>query len=133
MDVKPTVSTPANGPGPVTRINIRPYTNAGIVRIIIKINLVNHATGFGTRLDADKKANGTDKNAPIIVPRKAIANVSTSKYGTLSFEKLNKLKSGLNKPEIILFAIGIPFCFTFSNVMNVIDQPNIAISMKLIV
>src|SRR5699024_9000115 len=122
MDVKPTVSTPANAPGPVTRINIRLYTNAVIVRIIIKINLVNHGKRFRTRLDSDKKANGKYKNEQIIVPRKAIANVSTSKYGTLSFEKLNKLKSGLNNPEIITFATCIPFWSTFSNVIDVTDQ-----------
>src|SRR5699024_12233908 len=79
MDARPTVNTPANGPGHVTRINIKPKTSTGIVRITINKSLVNQDTGFGTILDAAKKANGTDNIAPTIVPKKAIANVSTSR------------------------------------------------------
>src|SRR5699024_6565999 len=79
MDARPTVNTPANGPGPVTRININPKTSAEIFRIKIIKSLVNKKTGWEKKLDAAKKANGTDKIAPTIVPKNAIANVSTSR------------------------------------------------------
>src|SRR5699024_5060875 len=78
-DARLTVNTPANDPEPVARIHINPYTIDGKVRIANNKNLVNHDTGFGTILDVAKKANGTDNIAPIIVPKKAIANVSTSR------------------------------------------------------
>ncbi|MNI90249.1 hypothetical protein D3C73_1477470 [compost metagenome] len=88
-EVMPTVITPANGPGPDTRMNIRPYTRAGIVRIKISSMRVSQASHFGTMFEAARKASGIDRTAPTIVPRNAIATVSSSKYRTLCFETLN--------------------------------------------
>src|SRR5699024_8976776 len=96
IELREIVNTPANGPGPVTRININPYTREGTVRIMMSTNLVTNEMGFGTTLDADKKASGTAKVAPIMVPRKAIAIVSINKYITPCVVKFNsRFKSGV--------------------------------------
>ena len=76
------VRSPANGPGPVTRMNMRPYTNAGIVRMAAITVRPMSAIGFGTRLLAERNASGSEMTAPTIVPRNAMQNVSSSRYGT---------------------------------------------------
>ena len=37
------------------------------------------ATGFGVRLEAERKANGTEMMAPTMVPRNAMQMVSNNK------------------------------------------------------
>ena len=81
------VKTPVNGPGPVTRININPYTKAGKVRIIAMMKVKMWATQLGTKLRDERKANGKDKTAPTSVPKKAMATVSNKRYGMPWVEK----------------------------------------------
>ena len=73
------VNKPAKGPGPVTLMNIKPYTKAGIVLIAITIVLNTRAIGLGTTFVAPKKANGIASTAPTSVPKKAIHSVSNNK------------------------------------------------------
>ncbi|MNH38263.1 hypothetical protein D3C79_992680 [compost metagenome] len=50
-----------------------------MVRITINSKRTTNAIGLGTIFEADKKANGIARNAPTIVPRKAMAIVSLNK------------------------------------------------------
>ena len=69
------VSTPQNGPGPVTRIHTRAHTSEGIVRIIRISARKIRATHFGTMLPEATKLMGIASRPPISVPSTAIAIV----------------------------------------------------------
>src|SRR5690606_39275224 len=84
---------------------------------------VTHAIGPGTTLEADKKASGIAKIEPMIVPRKAIAIVSTNRYGTPSKENSNS-KSGLIIPVKIPEAIFQPLSSKLSKLIADNDQIN---------
>ena len=83
------VNKPVKSPGPVTRMNISPYTKGGTVLIAMIITLPIRLIGFGTILVAEINANGTAKIAPTTVPRNAIQTVSRSKYAIHVVVKLN--------------------------------------------
>ena len=53
-----------------------------MVRIAAMSTRPTSATPFGTRLLADKNDSGSEMTAPTIVPRNAMQNVSSSRYGT---------------------------------------------------
>ena len=106
------MSSPANGPGPVTRINISPYTNAGIVRIAIINTRKISATGFGIRFAAARKESGIDNTAPTIVPKNAIHMVSSNRYATPDVERSNNNPvSGWKIPLMIFPATERPLPF----------------------
>src|SRR5699024_5357001 len=71
-------------------------------------------TGFDTMLEADRNANGIANIAPIIVPKKAIAIVSTSKYGTPFAKSIKRVRSGLTIPDNMLIAILRPLASKLS-------------------
>ena len=79
MEHSDMVSRPAKGPGPVTRMNIRPYTKAGMVRMAAMSTRPMSATGLGTRLLALMNDSGSEITAPTMVPRNAMQNVSSSR------------------------------------------------------
>jgi hypothetical protein len=67
MDI---VNIPAKGPGPVTLINISPYTKTGIVRTAMTNKRPIKAIGLITILVEARKENGREIIAPTIVPKK---------------------------------------------------------------
>ncbi|MPN64277.1 hypothetical protein SDC9_212048 [bioreactor metagenome] len=80
IEVTDIVRTPANGPGPVTLINMIPYMNEGKARITeINISPVR-LISFGVIVRDERKASGKAKIIPTMVPKKAIATVSNNIY-----------------------------------------------------
>ena len=93
------VTTPQNGPGPVTRIHTRAQISAGIVRIN-KIRARNNiAIGLGTIFVDARKLTGIARIAPMIVPSTAIAIVCKSKNG-IPLSLISKIKAtfGCSRP-----------------------------------
>jgi hypothetical protein len=99
------VTTPQNGPGPVTRIHTRAQMSAGIVRINRMSARKNMATGLGTMFVEARKLTGIARIAPMIVPSTAIAIVCKSKNG-IPLSLISKIREilGCNRPFIRPFA-----------------------------
>ena len=79
MEQMDCVTTPQNAPGPVTRIHTSAHTRLGIVRMSSISARTTNATGLGTMLPLARKLNGTASMPPKIVPRNAMATVSSSR------------------------------------------------------
>ena len=67
------------------------------------------AMGRGTRLLAERKESGSEMTAPTIVPRNAMQNVSSSRYGTPSVPSVNRsFADGWKMPERMFLATSSP-------------------------
>ena len=75
MEQMDCVTTPQNGPGPVTRIQTSAQTREGIVRTSRIRARKMTASHFGTILVEARKLTGIDRMPPMIVPSTAIAIV----------------------------------------------------------
>ena len=103
------VSTPAKLPGPVTLINISPYTYTGTVLIAITTSLPIKAIGAGMNFLELINVSITANTAPAHVPATAIAIVSSIRYITPLFPVINMYsQSGCVIPCIIAPTTLIP-------------------------
>ena len=80
-----------------------------MVRIAAMSTRPTSATPFGTRLLADKNDSGSEMTAPTIVPRNAMQNVSSSRYGTPSVPSVHRsFADGWKMPERMFPATSSP-------------------------